>query len=249
MWGCLSAAQTRGDAFCIQQHRHALLECGESEGRLDQILFWRRLNFFSEIERAVISLSAAISHYPLTDEVKVALNNATQHFNTDEIQRLSTSVLAVNEWIDVHGKDPVRVLVVEDNLDDQELLNHKLKKTSIGDHVLFLSDPRIVLDLIRGADSENFRKHLVAIILDLNLPYMSGIELLTMIRSLEPWKEFPVVIMTTNPHPANVAAAKELKALAFIEKPLTIASFASAIAPLFHQPLTKSDQVPALAQS
>ena len=61
--------------------------------------------------------------------MKVVLNDATQHFNTEEIQRLSTSVLAVNEWIDFHGKDPVRVLVVEDNLDDQELLYRQLKKT------------------------------------------------------------------------------------------------------------------------
>lgn len=247
MWGCLSAAETRGDAFCIQQHRHALLESGESESRLNQIQLCRHLDFFSDLERTSIALGAAISRQPLTSEVEVVLNDATQHFNREEIQRLSTSFLAVNEWIDFRGKDPVRVLVVEDNLDDQELLSHQLKKHSLGNHVLFLSDPRIALHLIEGEGSEDFRKHLVAIMLDLNLPHMSGIALLRVIRSLEQWKDIPVVIMTTNPRPDHVADAKELEVFAFVEKPLTIASFASAVAPLFHKPVMKPDDLRVLA--
>jgi CheY-like chemotaxis protein len=132
---------------------------------------------------------------------------------------------------------PIRVLVVEDNFDDQALLRRRLKKTFIGNNVLFLSDPRQALDWLQGVDGESIRRELIAIFLDVHLPHMSGIELLRIIRSIDGMADFPVMVMTSSPHPDTLTACHELKVKAFVEKPVTFDDFSKVIAALFHSPL------------
>jgi CheY-like chemotaxis protein len=131
---------------------------------------------------------------------------------------------------------PVRVLVVEDNPNDQELLHYQLRKTPLGDHVLFFTDPRKALALLHDAGSVALREGLVALFLDVNLPGMSGIELLRRIRQIEGMDQVPVIVMTTNPHPDTLAACKELNVAYFAEKPVTFSHFSKVLADLFHHP-------------
>jgi AhpD family alkylhydroperoxidase len=129
LWAQLAAARVRGDAFCVGEHRNALLKAGESEQRVDKIGFCKLPNLFSEVERAVIAFSETISVSGHADKLNADLMEVKRFFTPAEIQELSTSVLAVNEWIDIHDEKPVRVIVVEDNEDDQELLGRQLQKS------------------------------------------------------------------------------------------------------------------------
>jgi len=129
----------------------------------------------------------------------------------------------------------VRVLVVEDNPNDQELLRHQLRKTALGEHVLFFTDPRKALALLREPDSAALRDGLVALFLDINLPHMSGIELLRRVRQIEGLDDLPVIAMTTDPHPDTIAACKELNVAYIAEKPVTLSQFSKVLADLFHQ--------------
>ncbi len=130
--------------------------------------------------------------------------------------------------------EPIRILVVEDNPDDQELLHYELKKTPVGKNVLAVSDPRAALKLLQGADARDFKQKLLAIFLDVRLPHMSGIELLKLIRKMDGMESFPVIVMTSSPPPETIAACRELKVMALLEKPITFSTFAKAIADLFH---------------
>ncbi|HEX4139941.1 MAG TPA: response regulator [Candidatus Methylacidiphilales bacterium] len=130
---------------------------------------------------------------------------------------------------------PVRVLVVEDNPTDQELLRHQLRKTPLGDHVRFFSDPRKALSLLRDPGSATLREGLVALFLDVNLPYMNGVELLRRIREIEGFDDLPVIVMTTNARPETLAACKELNVAYIAEKPVTVSQFSKVLADLFHQ--------------
>ena len=80
-----------------------------------------------------------------------------------------------------------------------------------------------------------FRKDLAAIFLDVHMPYMTGIDLLRIIRSVEGFEQFPVVVMTTDPHPDTLATCRELNATDFLEKPISMDDFARVLAPLFHE--------------
>jgi CheY-like chemotaxis protein len=235
LWAQLAAAHWRGNAFCLKEHRASLLRSGEPEYRLDEIALWRLSDLFTEEERAVIALSEAISEGAQPDQLEPVLREAKRVLGSEEIHKLSSAVLAVNEWIDLHSGKPVRVIVVEDNPDDQELLGRQLRKTVIGDHVLFLSEPKTALQLLGGPTAVALRQSLVALILDIHLPHMTGIELLRRIRAMEQWEQFPVIMMSTDKCSENVSACSDLNVMAFIEKPLTVASFAQAVAPLFHR--------------
>jgi CheY-like chemotaxis protein len=63
---------------------------------------------------------------------------------------------------------------------------------------------------------------------------MSGIDLLKLIRKMEGMESFPIIVMTSSPHPETVAACRELKVMALLEKPITFSAFSKAIANLFH---------------
>ena len=130
---------------------------------------------------------------------------------------------------------PVRVVVVEDNPNDQELLQRQLHKTPLGSHVRFFSDPRKALSLLREPGSAPLREGLVAMFLDINLPYMSGVEFLRRVREIEGLDDLPVIVMTTNPLPDTLAACKELNVAFVAEKPVTVTQFSKVIADLFHQ--------------
>jgi CheY-like chemotaxis protein len=133
------------------------------------------------------------------------------------------------------SSQPVRILVVEDNQNDQELLRRQLKKASIDEHVLCLADPRDAVELLHGPDSASFIRNLIAIFLDVHLPHMSGVELLEIIRQKEEMADFPIIVMTSCPHPEIEAACERLKVFAFVEKPLTYLDFSQLIAGLFHK--------------
>jgi CheY-like chemotaxis protein len=130
---------------------------------------------------------------------------------------------------------PVRVVVVEDNPNDQELLQRQLHKTALGNHVRFFSDPRKALSLLREPGSAPLREGLVAMFLDVNLPYMSGIELLRRVREIEGLTDLPVIVMTTNARPDTLAACKELNVAYVAEKPVTVTQFSKVLADLFYQ--------------
>jgi len=130
---------------------------------------------------------------------------------------------------------PVRVVVVEDNPNDQELLQRQLHKTQLGNHVRFFTDPRKALSLLRDPASASLREGLVALFLDIHLPYMSGVELLRRVREIEGLDDLPVIVMTTNPLPDTLAACKELNVSYVAEKPVTVTQFSKVLADLFHQ--------------
>ena len=130
---------------------------------------------------------------------------------------------------------PIRVLVVEDDPNDQDLLHHQLRKTAFGEHVLFFSDPRRALATLREPGSADLRAGLLALFLDVNLPHMSGIDLLRKLRGIEDLDGVPVIIMTTNPHPDTRAACQELNVAFIAEKPVTVTQFAKVLADLFNQ--------------
>jgi CheY-like chemotaxis protein len=123
-----------------------------------------------------------------------------------------------------------RVLVVEDNPHDQELLHRHLRVTALGDHVLFFTDPRKALAALRGPGSGELRAGLLALFIDIHLPFMDGIELLRRVRKIEGMEDKPVIVMTTDPQPETRAACLELDVAYVAEKPITFSQFAKVLA-------------------
>jgi two-component system response regulator len=134
------------------------------------------------------------------------------------------------------GPPAVRVVVVEDDENDRELLTRQLKKSQIDSHVKFLADGREARDFLAKLPRQTPFSDLIAIFLDLNLPGLSGVELLREIRKIPRVANIPVIIMTSSLDPRDFEACQALKVTAFIPKPVTFESFSKAITGLTHLP-------------
>lgn len=124
------------------------------------------------------------------------------------------------------------ILVVEDNPDDQELLRKMLEKAGLADDVVLAASGAEALASL--APQETNPRRLLAIFLDLQLPDMTGIELLEKIRGDDRLRYLPVAVMTSSNSPENLARCKKLDVTCYVPKPITLSSFSGAIANTFH---------------
>jgi len=138
----------------------------------------------------------------------------------------------------------VRVVVVEDNEDDRELLLRQLRKSQIDEHVKFISDGKEALYFLAKLPPPTPFCDLIAIFLDLKLPGMSGIDLLREIRKTPRVQHAPVIIMTSSLDPKDFEACQDLKVSAFIPKPVTFELFSKAITGLPYMAASVSGEPP-----
>jgi CheY-like chemotaxis protein len=128
--------------------------------------------------------------------------------------------------------DPVKILVIEDNIDDQDMLRRQLQKSGVHDRVLCVGDGGDALRLLR----EGTRKlsEVAAIFLDLSLPGVSGLLLLHAIRANVETALLPVFVMTGSTNPKDEVECKRLGATSFILKGrLSLPAFRATIAEMF----------------
>ena len=130
---------------------------------------------------------------------------------------------------------PVRVLVVEDNADDRDLLLRQLRKTGMADHVKFISDGKEALAYLTVPDLLPVHE-LIAIFLDLNLPTLNGLDLLRKLRQGDRFQTTPVIVMTSSNNPQDLEECRRLKVTQYVSKPVTLSSFSKAVADVFHLP-------------
>ena len=136
---------------------------------------------------------------------------------------------------------PVRVMVIEDNADDRELLLRQLRKSGMDNHVKFISNGREALDFFLEGRTVPLSRELIAIFLDLKLPALSGLELLRRLRQREEFQDTPVIVMTSSNDPADLAECRRLKVTNYVSKPVTFTSFSKAVADVFHLPRISSE--------
>jgi CheY-like chemotaxis protein len=137
-----------------------------------------------------------------------------------------------------NSKDtPLRVLVVEDNNDDSDLLVRQLQRNSFAGSVRVVRDGQEAWDLLNGASQ---RQDLIAIFLDLKLPTLSGLNLLGRVRSEPKLRTIPVFVMTSSNNPKELSECKRLGVDGYIPKPVTFTTFSKVVADLFHTPVIKS---------
>ncbi|MDA3886859.1 MAG: response regulator [Candidatus Delongbacteria bacterium] len=119
----------------------------------------------------------------------------------------------------MNDKNKFKVLLVEDN-DDHALLAKmsldKLNHISFVDHVI---DGKQALDYLFDSTSSATRVPNLTI-LDLNLPFVDGFEVLEAIRSNKKLKELPVIILTTSRNESDVKRAVQLGIIEYFVKPL-----------------------------
>ena len=129
-------------------------------------------------------------------------------------------------------KSEKRILIIEDNRDDEALLLRQLKKAGLEQHVLVKHDGAKALGYLTN---ERFHcEDLAAVFLDLKLPTLGGLEILETLRSIPRLSDLSVIVMTSSNSPEELEQCRKLGVSCFVQKPLTFSSFAKAFADTFH---------------
>src|ERR1700761_1661743 len=111
---------------------------------------------------------------------------------------------------------PARILIVEDNPDDEALLMRQLKKAGLHEHVRAIHDGRKALTFLTTKQAEN--ENLAAIFLDLHLPGVDGLDLLEAIRADQRICDIPVIVMTSSNSPEELDRCKRLGVANYVQK-------------------------------
>ena len=96
----LRVSHINGCAFCGDKHWEDLIARGEHPHRLNSVLTWREVDFFSPRERAALAWAECFSgtsgmHHDHTDQVFAELQT---QFSDSEIAHLTFAVAAMNAW-------------------------------------------------------------------------------------------------------------------------------------------------------
>ena len=108
----------------------------------------------------------------------------------------------------------MRILVVEDIGSDSILLREALRDVGLADELVYANDGNAALEVLQA---EGPLPQLV--LLDLNLPGISGHEVLDRVRSDPRLAQLPIVVLTTSGAPRDVAFAYAHRANAYVRKP------------------------------
>lgn len=124
----------------------------------------------------------------------------------------------------------VDVLLVEDNPDDAGLVLHAFKKARFANQINVVSDGAAALDYVfcRGDYADRQQERLLVILLDLNLPKISGLEVLRRIKADSRTRKIPVVILTASRQDRDIAECRRLGAETYIVKPLNFQNLSQA---------------------
>lgn len=122
------------------------------------------------------------------------------------------------------------IFVVDDDEDDQFLLRQVLTQHTPEASIRVLNDGEELLTALAG---EQPLPDLV--LLDLNMPRMSGLEALRHLRAEQTYDGLPIVILTTSDSAYDRQQAQALKANAYLVKPGTLEQMNQLILTVKHQ--------------
>ena len=123
----------------------------------------------------------------------------------------------------------VDILLVEDSPTDAELTRVALLEGKIDNTLHRVKDGAEALAFLRREGTYNQAPRPDLILLDLNLPKISGLEVLREIRSDANLKALVVVVLTTSRDEQDVLAAYGLNSNAYITKPVDMSKFCQVV--------------------
>ena len=122
------------------------------------------------------------------------------------------------------------VLLVEDNDDDVVLTLRALRSQNVANDVRVVNDGVQALDYLfgRGQFAGQNGELPQVVLLDLNLPKVSGLDVLRQLRAHERTKLLPVVVLTSSNEERDVVESYSLGANSYIRKPVDFQQFTEA---------------------
>lgn len=125
---------------------------------------------------------------------------------------------------DVQG-DPVEILLAEDNPGDVKLTQKALDRGQVLNNLHVVGDGKEAVEFLHQTGEYEDSPRPDLILLDLNMPRMSGEDVLEEIKSDEALRRIPVVVLTSSEAEEDIVQSYDLHANAYLTKPVDFDGF------------------------
>ncbi len=123
---------------------------------------------------------------------------------------------------------PVTILLIEDDPGHARLIEKNVRRAGVSNEIFHVADGTSALaHLFERGEATKHEPMLV--LLDLNLPDMTGIDILARIKADPALKRTPVIVLTTTDDKLEIQRCYDLGCNVYITKPVEYEGFAAAI--------------------
>jgi chemotaxis family two-component system response regulator Rcp1 len=126
------------------------------------------------------------------------------------------------------GGRPARILLVEDSVADHKLVQMALAESGGDTELLYADDGAAALDVLDEVVAGRHPRPDV-VLLDLNMPKASGVDVLRRVKGDPELRTIPVVVFSTSRADVDVAVAYAAGANAYVVKPLDLQRFMTVV--------------------
>jgi CheY-like chemotaxis protein len=126
---------------------------------------------------------------------------------------------------------PVTIIMVEDDDGHARLIEKNIRRAGVNNEIIPFRNGSDAVHFLFGEDGTAMKNKCRAllILLDLNLPDMTGVDILKRIKANDYLKRSPVVVLTTTDDAVEIQRCYDLGCNVYITKPVEYESFANAI--------------------
>ena len=126
---------------------------------------------------------------------------------------------------------PVTIIMVEDDEGHARLIEKNIRRAGVNNPVQQFTNGSDAVSFLFGEDGTGLENkgNALLILLDLNLPDMSGVDILKRLKQNDHLKRSPVVVLTTTDDAGEIQRCYDLGCNVYITKPVNYENFAHAI--------------------
>ena len=126
---------------------------------------------------------------------------------------------------------PVTIIMIEDDEGHARLIEKNIRRAGVANQILPFTNGTDALAYLMGPDGTGVanKGRQLLVLLDLNLPDMTGVDILEKVKGNEHTRRSPVVVLTTTDDQREIQRCYDLGANVYITKPVDYDGFANAI--------------------
>ncbi len=127
--------------------------------------------------------------------------------------------------------NPVTIIMIEDDDGHARLIERNIRRSGVNNEIVPFTNGTEAVHYLFGNDGTGtvHKGNALLILLDLNLPDMTGIDILKRVKENKHLKSTPVVVLTTTDDSLEIKRCYEFGCNVYITKPVNYESFANAI--------------------
>ena len=126
---------------------------------------------------------------------------------------------------------PVTIIMIEDDEGHARLIEKNIRRAGVANQIVPFTNGTDALAYLMGPDGTGVanKGRQLLVLLDLNLPDMTGVDILEKVKGNEHTRRSPVVVLTTTDDQREIQRCYDLGANVYITKPVHYDGFANAI--------------------